>query len=297
MALIMFFFQAEDGIRDSSVTGVQTCALPISNGGILGRQIELISADTGGDAVDAVPALRKLINIDQVNLIIGPTSIEAQAVLPILQQSKIPDIIFGGTTQLDTLVSKYIWRAYPSDSELGIAMARYAIDKGYTRAAILFASNESAQTLVAPIQGAFKRHGGTMGANISVIPGQSSYRSEIDQLYAAHPQVVFTQADPQTGATLFSEIKELKGLGLPFIGTDAPAGSDFVKAITPQVATQMLTALTGSSQPGRARTLLTPFYLKKYGTAPVQLADYSYDGLLLLALAADPAGSTNGDAV
>src|SRR5882762_5360985 len=28
-----FFFQAEDGIRDSSVTGVQTCALPISHGG------------------------------------------------------------------------------------------------------------------------------------------------------------------------------------------------------------------------------------------------------------------------
>ena len=26
----MFFFQAEDGIRDSPVTGVQTCALPIS---------------------------------------------------------------------------------------------------------------------------------------------------------------------------------------------------------------------------------------------------------------------------
>src|ERR1017187_9043098 len=26
---IVFFFQAEDGIRDTSVTGVQTCALPI----------------------------------------------------------------------------------------------------------------------------------------------------------------------------------------------------------------------------------------------------------------------------
>src|SRR5437762_5859555 len=26
----VFFFQAEDGIRDTSVTGVQTCALPIS---------------------------------------------------------------------------------------------------------------------------------------------------------------------------------------------------------------------------------------------------------------------------
>src|SRR3712207_9498338 len=28
----MFFFQAEDGIRDSGVTGVQTCALPIYGG-------------------------------------------------------------------------------------------------------------------------------------------------------------------------------------------------------------------------------------------------------------------------
>src|SRR5882762_11825170 len=31
--IICFFFQAEDGILDSSVTGVQTCALPIFSGG------------------------------------------------------------------------------------------------------------------------------------------------------------------------------------------------------------------------------------------------------------------------
>src|SRR5206468_9243392 len=31
---LFFFFQAEDGIRDLIVTGVQTCALPISSGGI-----------------------------------------------------------------------------------------------------------------------------------------------------------------------------------------------------------------------------------------------------------------------
>src|SRR5262249_58117234 len=33
--LIFFFFQAEDGIRDWSVTGVQTCALPISQTNVL----------------------------------------------------------------------------------------------------------------------------------------------------------------------------------------------------------------------------------------------------------------------
>src|SRR2546430_10119569 len=34
--VILFFFQAEDGIRDLTVTGVQTCALPISGGAARG---------------------------------------------------------------------------------------------------------------------------------------------------------------------------------------------------------------------------------------------------------------------
>src|SRR5207249_7446517 len=32
MTCFIFFFQAEDGIRDRNVTGVQTCALPICEG-------------------------------------------------------------------------------------------------------------------------------------------------------------------------------------------------------------------------------------------------------------------------
>src|SRR2546427_2431817 len=34
--IFFFFFQAEDGIRDLTVTGVQTCALPISSGAARG---------------------------------------------------------------------------------------------------------------------------------------------------------------------------------------------------------------------------------------------------------------------
>src|SRR5437763_14750389 len=43
--MCFFFFQAEDGIRDTSVTGVQTCALPIS---------EYACAKSGGVQVVAV---------------------------------------------------------------------------------------------------------------------------------------------------------------------------------------------------------------------------------------------------
>src|SRR3989441_840652 len=38
--IFFFFFQAEDGIRDKLVTGVQTCALPIS---LTGRTIPVIA--------------------------------------------------------------------------------------------------------------------------------------------------------------------------------------------------------------------------------------------------------------
>src|SRR5438067_6623294 len=38
-AVLFFFFQAEDGIRDRNVTGVQTCALPISETRRVGRVV------------------------------------------------------------------------------------------------------------------------------------------------------------------------------------------------------------------------------------------------------------------
>src|SRR5690625_6281154 len=41
VCLFFFFFQAEDGIRDGHVTGVQTCALPISVGT---RSVSVISS-------------------------------------------------------------------------------------------------------------------------------------------------------------------------------------------------------------------------------------------------------------
>src|SRR5262249_56572344 len=46
--VVLFFFQAEDGIRDWSVTGVQTCALPISGAGHSGISAFLVEAETPG---------------------------------------------------------------------------------------------------------------------------------------------------------------------------------------------------------------------------------------------------------
>src|SRR2546430_8604863 len=55
-ALLFFFFQAEDGIRDLTVTGVQTCALPIYLGAseALGARRQRVVDD--GRGIDVQPA-------------------------------------------------------------------------------------------------------------------------------------------------------------------------------------------------------------------------------------------------
>src|SRR5260370_1635652 len=70
--VFFFFFQAEDGIRDSSVTGVQTCALPIlilrtlllgpAHGHAIAKAIEFNSDDVLQVAQGSLyPALHRLI--------------------------------------------------------------------------------------------------------------------------------------------------------------------------------------------------------------------------------------------
>ena len=46
--VVFFFFQAEDGIRFHCVTGVQTCALPISLDGMTGKGVWSIVEDREG---------------------------------------------------------------------------------------------------------------------------------------------------------------------------------------------------------------------------------------------------------
>src|SRR2546430_8951183 len=54
---MIFFFQAEDGIRDLTVTGVQTCALPILSGLLRSERGEVTkgSIEFNGEPVDRLP--------------------------------------------------------------------------------------------------------------------------------------------------------------------------------------------------------------------------------------------------
>src|SRR2546425_10050367 len=62
-----FFFQAEDGIRDKLVTGVQTCALPICAGSAL--------LDAGVEPAPRVPGRRMVPRVPQNPLARRPQTV------------------------------------------------------------------------------------------------------------------------------------------------------------------------------------------------------------------------------
>src|SRR5260370_11937663 len=79
----LFFFQAEDGIRDSSVTGVQTCALPILVRDIGGIEANVLIMPN----LDAANIAYQMINVLADGLPVGPILIGAARPAHILTPS------------------------------------------------------------------------------------------------------------------------------------------------------------------------------------------------------------------
>lgn len=289
------FSGTESFIGPDTLNGVKVAAQEINqNGGILGKQVTVVTADTGGDPVDAVPAISQIISTQHPSGMIGPSSLEITAVINQLNQDKMVDMPVGGTTQLDKMNYPYIFRVTPSDSQMGVAMAYYGVQKGYKNVALLFGSNSSAQTLVPPIQDTLQRHGVTIAANISIVPDQSSYRSEVEKLIQAKPDAIFTQVDPQTASTFFSELQQLGGGNIPLIGDDVTASAQFAKAIGLSYANKQLTSVQGSTVGGTAATEYASFYAQVYtGQKPIILSNNGYDAMNIMALAMIEAKSTD----
>jgi branched-chain amino acid transport system substrate-binding protein len=269
------------------------------NGGVLGKQLDLSHADTQCDEADAVPAVRQLLSADSASGIIGPETQEIAAVSPIVSAAKIPTEFQGGSTDFDKNANQYLWRDSPSDSQLGVAMALYANKKGYKTAALLFSSDIAQQTIPKPIKATWQKFGNSIVADVTVAPGQTSYRTQVQNIINAHPDVIFTQLDPQTAAVMFQNFKELDNLAIPIVGTDVTSGDDYLKAITYPIAHDHLISVFGTNATGAAADNFAKAFAAQNGATaqPIAGANYAYDAVLSLALAMDKAGTTDGPGV
>ena len=200
-------------------------------GGVLGHRMSCVQEDTRGDPADAVPAAQKMMATETSLVgVLGPSSDEALATVPLLNTGHVPMFVDTGQAAFDHSTDAYFWRITPADDVKGLAMALWAHQAGYTRAAAVFGNDAGAQSDVPTLASAFTKLGGTIVYNKPFALYQSSYRSEVESILAAHPQVIFTEVDPQTGATFLSELQQLHGL-LPVIGTEVSLQAPWLKAV------------------------------------------------------------------
>ncbi len=93
-------------------------------GGVLGRQLQLIFYDSGSDPKQAVSFARKLIDNDKVDVLIGGSLTgETMAVVPIVQDAEIPYISLAGAAVIIEPVKKWVFKTPHTD--------RMAVEKDY----------------------------------------------------------------------------------------------------------------------------------------------------------------------
>lgn len=297
IGVVAGFTGYEGFLGPDTMTGVKTAAAEINAaGGILGKKVTLVTADTAGDAVDAVPAFRKMVSVDKPAAIIGPFSNSGPAVISLVRQNHVPDFQLGGTTQLDHITAPYFWRTNASDDQEGTADAYWAIHQHWMTAAFAYTTASSAQTLMSPTRLAYQKHGGKVLTTVNLVPDASSYRSSILKLMQAHPQVIFFQQDPQTAGTFFNEASQLGfDSQTHWLGTDVEFSADVFKALGAKVATTNMVFTNNSLQGGKSSKIFTNWYKKLYHkTLAAVSAPQSYDALITAALAMQAAHSIAG---
>jgi branched-chain amino acid transport system substrate-binding protein len=290
------FTGAYASVGEASLQGVTVAASEINAaGGILGRKLQIVHADTLGDPVDAVPAAEQMIASSHPVGVIGPGGLEIGSIQKILDADHIPFEFEGGDTAFDNTTDPMLWRDSPSDLQEGVAMALYALQHGYKRAAFMMSSITTAQDFIPYIKGAYQAGGGTIVANETMTPGLTSYRSEVLKAVQAQPQVIFSQIEPPTAAVMTQNFKEINNLAIPIVASDTSAAAEWIKAVTPAVASKAIVSAEGATATSPASPVFMKYFNQDYkGQQPLASATYSYDATIALALAIDKAGSTSG---
>jgi branched-chain amino acid transport system substrate-binding protein len=276
-------------------------------GGVMGRQLSCKQFDTRGDPADAVPATRQMIaSNSNLMMVIGCTSDEASTVVPILEQSHIVAFCQTGQSEFNKSSFKYFHRLVPPDEYDAYAMVGIArlFDK-YSRIALVFGNDIGSQAFVGPAMTAIQKTGGSVVINQALALGQPSYRTEVQKLIDANPEVILTEALGSTDATYLAELKQLHGSMLPVIGSSATIDPVWFKAVSGAIGTDDLVKFyqandtpTDFSGPGynefKADLLASA---SAYADAPKYVTRAStihlYDGIVMTALAMDAVKSVD----
>ena len=274
-------------------------------GGVGGCKLVTDTRDSQSQGNVAVDQATQLVNIKKVPVVIGGiissvsipilTSVTAPAgIVQVSPASSSPTLTALGK---DGKTNGVFFRTITSDALQGTAAAKYAIDQGLKKLAIIHVNNDFGVNMVKEFADAYKKLGGTITSTTPYNEKQASYSAEASAAMAGEPEALYLVSYPVDGATI-ARAWISGGGAQKFLLNDGMNSAEFIDA----VGAQYLNEAYGTSS-GTSKTASTDYFYGAYeafsgGIKPdAPAADRSYDAGAIVALAIAKAGKGDAAAI
>jgi ABC-type branched-subunit amino acid transport system substrate-binding protein len=273
--------------------------------GIAGCTLAFDLRDAQSQGSVAVDQARQLVDLKKVPAIVGgiissvsipiATSVTAPAgVVQISPASTSPTLTKLGN---EGQTKGWFFRTITSDALQGTAAAKYAIDQGLKRLAIIHVNNDFGVNMLAEFRRAYEALGGQVASVTPYNQQQASYAPEVTKALAGDPPALYLIGYPGDGTTILRTWLQ-QGGPQRFLFNDGMNSADLIKGVGPQY----LNNAFGTSS-GTTRTPSTEYFAKAYPAmsggfdANAPAADRAFDAGAILGLAIAKAGRFEAAAI
>jgi ABC-type branched-subunit amino acid transport system substrate-binding protein len=274
-------------------------------GGANGCTIVTDTRDSQTQGSVAVDQATQLVNVKKVPLIIGGiispmslailTSVTGPAGVPqISPASSSPTLTALGR---EGKTNGVFFRTITSDALQGTAAAKFALDMGLKKIAIVHVNNDFGVNLEKEFETAYKKLGGTITSVTAYNEKQSSYASEATAAMKDGPDALYLISYPVDGATIARAW--ISGGGpAKFLLNDGMNSEDFIKAVGAQYLNEAYGTSSGTSETDSTKYFYGNYEAFSGGIKPdAPAADRSYDAGAIAALAIAIAGKPDPAAI
>jgi branched-chain amino acid transport system substrate-binding protein len=273
-------------------------------GGVNGCKLVTDTRDSQSQGNVAVDAATQLVQVGKVPVIIG--GIISSVSIPILTSVTAP----AGVVQVspasssptltalarDGKTNGVFFRTITSDALQGVAAAKYAVDQGLKKLAIIHVNNDFGVNMVKEFSDAYKALGGEIVSMTPYNEKQGSYQAEVTAALEGGPEALYLISYPVDGATIARQWIS-QGGPQKFLLNDGMNSADFIAS----VGAEYLNDAFGTSS-GTNPTASTEYFNSTYkdfsGLEPSNpAADRSYDAGAIVGLAIAQAGKAEPAAI
>ena len=272
-------------------------------GGVLGGQVQILQGDTQTDPDVGVAEALRLIDTEGVTVIVGAAC--SGVTVAVAENATVPRGVLqispaSTSPAITTLADNdLLFRTPLSDAVQGSVLAKLARERGYQTASTLYLNNPYGQGLSDVFAGEFEARGGELLAAVPHEEGQPSYLTELQTATASNPDVLAAISYPNEAIVYLTEALQ-NGLIDQFLFVDGTKSQDIIDAVCGVIGAGCLDGMYGTAPAwldSPAGLAFDAAYEAEYGEAPPVYARATYDAVILAALAAEAAGSSDSSLI